>query len=78
MPSVGPTTRRDLIAGLRVSRFQGPFSGKSHQYMRRRMSVIRLPNPHRGDIGRSLLIRVLRQAGVSRKQRESVCCVRFW
>ncbi len=29
-----------------------------------------IPNPHSGDIGRELLIRILKQAGVSRGEWE--------
>jgi hypothetical protein len=32
--------------------------------------TIRIPNPHRGDIGRSLLAEILKQAGISRKEWE--------
>ncbi len=31
-----------------------------------------IPNPHRGDIGVHLLIKVLRQAGISRDEWEKI------
>jgi hypothetical protein len=31
-----------------------------------------IPNPHRGDIGRDLLARILRQAGISREEWEKL------
>ena len=34
--------------------------------------VVTIPNPHGSDIGIGLLVRVLRQAGVSREEWESV------
>lgn len=34
--------------------------------------VLTIPNPHRGDIGLSLLSILLGQAGISRKDWESV------
>jgi hypothetical protein len=34
--------------------------------------TIRVPNPHRGDIGLDLLTRVLRQAGIDRETREQL------
>ena len=34
--------------------------------------TLRIPNPHEGDIGRDLLIRILRQADVSRSEWESL------
>jgi hypothetical protein len=32
--------------------------------------TVRIPNPHRGDVGRELLVRILRQAGVDRDEWE--------
>ncbi len=40
--------------------------------MRRGDVTLTLPNPHRGDIGAGLLARILRQAGISRAEWESV------
>lgn len=40
--------------------------------MRRVDLVLTIPNPHRGDIGRDLLARILRQAGISKHAWESV------
>jgi hypothetical protein len=31
-----------------------------------------VPNPHKGDIGRELLTRILHQAGISRKKWEQI------
>ena len=72
MPPVGPIKRRDLIAGLRSLGFLGPFSGTRHQFMRRAERTVRLPNPHRGEISRGLMVRILREAGISRTQWESI------
>ena len=72
MPPVGPIKRRDLVAGLRALGYYGPFAGKRHQFMRRAERTVRLPNPHRSEISRGLLIRVLRESGISRKQWESI------
>lgn len=41
-------------------------------YMVREQTRVVLPNPHEGDIGVGLLARILRQAGVSRDEWESV------
>jgi predicted RNA binding protein YcfA (HicA-like mRNA interferase family) len=72
MPPFGPIRRRDLIAALRKLGFTGPFSGGRHEFMRRVDLVLTIPNPHRGDIGRDLLARILRQAGISKHAWESV------
>ena len=72
MPSFGPTSRKDLIQCLRRLGFAGPFSGGKHQFMVRGEITVRVPNPHPGDIGKSLLSRILRQAGVSKDEWESL------
>jgi predicted RNA binding protein YcfA (HicA-like mRNA interferase family) len=72
MPAFGPIRRRDLIVVLRKLGFSGPFSGGRHEFMRRADLVLTIPNPHRGDIGRDLLGRILRQAGISKSTWESV------
>ena len=66
MPKFGPLSRRDFIRYLRKLGFEGPYSGGKHQYMVREKVRLVLPNPHRGDIGRELLNKILAQAGVSR------------
>lgn len=67
MPKFGPMRRRDFfIRYLRKLGFEGPYSGGKHQYMVRDKMRLVLPNPHRGDIGRELLNKILAQAGVSR------------
>ena len=72
MPAVGPTSRADLIKGLRRLGFEGPFSGGRHQFMLGRGRRVTLPNPHSTDVSVSLLARILRQAGVTREEWESV------
>jgi len=49
-----------------------PYSGGKHEFMVRDKATVRIPNPHRGDIGVALLARILRQAGVSRDEWEQI------
>ena len=72
MPSFGPVRRQDLIRYLRLLGFEGPYSGGRHQFMLRQDITIWIPNPHRGDIGRGLLSRILRQAQISRDEWEDL------
>ena len=72
MPHWGPVSRRDLVKGLRALGFVGPFPGSRHELMRRGPVSLIVPNPHRGDIGVGLLSRVVKQAGVTREEWESV------
>lgn len=70
MPPFGPIKRIDLIRQLKRLGFEGPYSGGKHQFMVRADVIIRLPNPHQDDIGRGLLARILRQAGIGRDEWE--------
>jgi hypothetical protein len=40
--------------------------------MRKGEVVVRLPNPHGGDISTGLLARLLREAGISREEWEAL------
>jgi len=70
MPPFGPIKRRDLIRNLRELGFEGPYSGGRHEFMVKGDLKLFIPNPHRGDIGRGLLSRILRQAGINRQEWE--------
>ena len=72
MPAIGPIKRRDLIGCLRALGFESPVSGGDHQYMKGRGRKLRIPNPHTEDIGRGLLVRILRQAGIAREEWETL------
>ncbi|NOZ00288.1 MAG: type II toxin-antitoxin system HicA family toxin [Deltaproteobacteria bacterium] len=64
MSPLHPVKRRDLVRRLRKLGFEGPHSGGRHQFMVRGDVVLHIPNPHQHDIGRNLLSRILRQAGI--------------
>jgi len=70
MPRLGPIKRKDLIRHLRELGFEGPYVGGKHQYMVRGEIRLAIPNPHRSDIGRDLLARILRQAGIDKDEWE--------
>ena len=72
MPPLGPISRRDLIRALRRVGFEGPYTGGKHAFMARGGLTLTVPNPHRADIGRELLVRILRQAGISRREWEAI------
>lgn len=67
MPRFGPIKRRELIRCLRELGFEGPYSGGKHCFMTRGNMTLRIPNPHQRDIGKELLARILRQAGIDRR-----------
>ena len=70
MPKFGPIRRGDLIRGLRILGFTGPYSGAKHELMVRNTTKVILPNPHEGDISVGLLNRILRSAGISKSDWE--------
>ena len=70
MPKIGPIKRKDLIAYLHQLGFSGPTPGGNHEYMSRGDVRVRIPNPHHGDISADLLVRILKEAGVSRRTWE--------
>jgi predicted RNA binding protein YcfA (HicA-like mRNA interferase family) len=70
MPPFGPISRIDLIRALRQAGFDGPYSGGKHPFMLKGDLTLTIPNPHHSDIGRELLARILRQAGLSREDWE--------
>jgi predicted RNA binding protein YcfA (HicA-like mRNA interferase family) len=72
VPPFEPIKRRELIRYLRKLGFEGPYSGKKHQFMLKDNLKLIVPNPHQGDIGKNLLAEILRQAGVSREEWEKL------
>lgn len=72
MPPFGPVRQRELVGCLIRAGFEGPFSGGKHPFMAKGDLTITIPNPHGGEIGRELLARVLRQAGLTRDEWEKL------
>ena len=72
MPKLAPIKRKDLISYFRQLGFDGPYSGRNHQYMKKGAMKIRMPNPHQSEIGIDLLVRILKQANVERKTWEDL------
>ncbi|NUO07530.1 MAG: type II toxin-antitoxin system HicA family toxin [Candidatus Brocadia sp.] len=72
MPKFGPIKRKDLIRYLRQLGFIGPYSGGKHQFMVKEKLKVRIPNPHKGDIGENLLKQILKEIGIDRTKWEEV------
>jgi predicted RNA binding protein YcfA (HicA-like mRNA interferase family) len=68
MPKLGPVSRRELIRRLQELGFEGPFAGGKHPQMRRGALTLIVPNEHQGDLTVGLLVRILKQAGISREE----------
>ena len=50
----------------------GPIKRKDLIYYLKESRVVRIPNPHQGDISESLLIRILKQAGMGKADWEKL------
>lgn len=72
MPKFGPIKRKDLIRCLRQLDFIGPYSGGKHQFMVKEKLRVRIPNPHKGDIGENLLKQILKEIGIERTKWEEL------
>jgi predicted RNA binding protein YcfA (HicA-like mRNA interferase family) len=72
MAKIGQIKRKDLIRYFKKLGFSGPYSGGKHQFMAKGNITVRLPNPHKTDIGKELLLRILRQAGIKRSDWEKL------
>lgn len=72
MPQFGPVKQKDLVRYLRLLGFDGPYSGGKHPFMIKEALTITIPNPHKGEIGRELLSKILKQANISRKDWEKI------
>jgi predicted RNA binding protein YcfA (HicA-like mRNA interferase family) len=70
MPHLGPIKRKALIRFLRIMGFDGPYSGGKHQFMIKGEITLRIPNPHQSDIGKELLVKILKQAKIDRETWE--------
>ena len=70
MPAWGPINRKDLIKPLKQAGFEGPLVGGKHEFMLKNNLRLTLPNPHHGDISKGLRARIIKQAGLSRKDWE--------
>lgn len=70
MPVFGPIKREVLIRCLRKCGFEGPYSGGKHQFMVKDDITLTISNPHKKEIGKELLARIIRQAGISKDEWE--------
>ena len=72
MPAIRPIKQIELIRLLRKLDFIGPYSGGKHQFMVKGDLRIRIPNPHKKDIGKNLLKLILKEAKISKETWEKL------
>jgi hypothetical protein len=68
MPKLGPVTPRIFVARMRKFGLRGPYQDGKHSYMIKGSVTLTTPNLHNSEISQDLLIRLLRQAGISRAE----------
>ena len=72
MPAIRPIKQIELIRFLKKLDFIGPYSGGKHQFMVKGDLLIRIPNPHKKDIGKNLLKMILKEAKISKDTWEKL------
>jgi predicted RNA binding protein YcfA (HicA-like mRNA interferase family) len=72
MPAVKPIKHKELIRFLRKMDFIGPYSAGKHQFMVKGDLRLRIPNPHKKDIGKDLLKLILKEAEISKETWEKL------
>ena len=68
MSKLSPVSHSEFIRRLRLFGFHGPYAGGKHLFMVKGDVKLTVPNPHREEIGVSLLMRLLKQAGISKEE----------
>jgi predicted RNA binding protein YcfA (HicA-like mRNA interferase family) len=68
VPNLSPCSHSELVRKLkRLGYEKGPFGKRGkHPYMTGTRGTIKIPNPHKGDIGLDLLGWILKNASISR------------
>jgi predicted RNA binding protein YcfA (HicA-like mRNA interferase family) len=72
VPPIAPISHRDFIYYLRQCGFEGPYPGGNHMVMYKENFKLTIPNPHRGGISKAFLLRLLKQAGLTREEWEQL------
>ena len=72
MPAWRAIKWRELVFYLKKVGFQGPYAGGKHQYLVKGELRLTIPNPHQGDISLGLLAKILKAAGISRREWEKL------
>ena len=68
MAKFPPISRPHLVRKLKKFGFDGPYRGGKHPYMVKGNLVLTIPNPHKKEISTDLLIRILRQADITKEE----------
>lgn len=67
MPKFKSISWRELVKHLKRFGFEGPYQSGKHPYMIKGNLTLTIPNRHSKDISTDLLLRILRQAEIDKK-----------
>ena len=67
MAKLSPISWLHPVKKLKRFEFEGPYRGGKHPYMVKGDLVLTIPNPHKKEISVDLLVRILRQANISKE-----------
>ncbi|MBI4120127.1 MAG: type II toxin-antitoxin system HicA family toxin [Parcubacteria group bacterium] len=56
---------KKLVQKFQKLGFRGPYPGGRHLYVVKDTLKVRIPNPHRSDISKALVFKIVKQAGIS-------------
>ena len=59
---------RKMVKKFRNLRFEGPYSGGKHFFMKNGSLKVRIPSDHGSDISVGLINKILKQAGINKKK----------
>jgi len=68
MSKLSPVSHPEFLKKLRDFGFDGPYAGGKHLYMLKGNLRLTIPNAHKQKISVELLVRILRQAGITREE----------
>ena len=67
-----PIKHSEMVRRLRPLGWQGPFQKGKHPFMVEGETRLTIPNPHRGDLDWSLVKKIIKSAGITSVEWESV------
>ena len=67
-----PIPRLEFLRRFKALGWEGPSAGGKNSFMCKGSLKVRVPNPHGSDVDWSLTKRILRQAGITADEWESV------
>lgn len=68
MPKLVPVSWQERVRRLRTFGFSGPYPGGKHLFIINETLRLTIPNPHKREVGVDLLVRLLKQANITKDE----------